>query len=295
MSERPSFLPPASFAEVAPAPDGFTAAMGRAKRRRARQLGEAGLAVGLAVALLTSVQMPTRDSGQDRVDIADQDSDRPAVEDDQNEIPADDQVVRPADPTPTSRPGSTVTGGTTAVSRPAGPAKAPVVAAPGTTPARPRSDRQTISDGLAWKRPVTRTDPMLGGSCVSQPSGWCFSASANRNSDETDLFDYDLTLTVCRALDESGQYVDFDTALQADFVISSDKEDLWTWSVGQRFDDTPDSLYFGPGSCVTWTTPSALVDDYGYKLDPGTYKLTARSIPAVFGENRFATATVTAE
>lgn len=289
MTERPAFLPPAEFVHVGPEPDGFSAALGRAQRRRRRQLGEAGVALGLAVALITGLNMPTRETGQDQVGVTDQDSpERPFTVDDDSAV--DDTVIALPDGGSTggvapaaSAPGSGGAGIRGGVrTSPTPPQKA-------TVPGRRPAPRDPMAGGLPYKRPLSRT-ATTPSACVS--TDWCPSLFAN----SVEANHYTLDFQLCRAIDAGPATVDFDSDREAEFVVSDADEDLWTWSRGQRFEFDPETITFGAGDCFVWTTDYVLtVDDYGDLLDPGTYTVRGWSFGDIVPEDVVGTTTITVE
>jgi hypothetical protein len=290
MSERPSFLPPADFQRVAPEPEGFTAALGSAQRRRRRQLGEAGVALGLAVALLAGINMPTRETGQDRVGVTDEAPSRPDLENDPTSDDDDTVVALPhssdepaagtAGGTATVRTGSGTGTGVGTVTSPGGQAAQPKV--PDRRPRAPRGP--SYADGLAYKRPTVRTAGALAGTCVQQM--WCVTPQVT--AVDTDVFE--LSVEVCRAIDAPAVWVDFDSKRQVEFSVHNDKQSFWTWSLGQAFADEPESLSFAAGTCYIWTTPySNPVDDFGRLLDKGRYTVTSFSYGSGLGPSHSGT------
>ena len=288
MSERPPFLPAAEFVHVAPEPEGFTAALGRARRRRRRQLGEAGVALSLAVAVLAGFQMPTRDAGQDRVDVVDRAPSTPDTVDDRSTDNAvDDGSTAIALPGATSSPATSNPG-----SRPAGPARPGTRVTPPATagqpaPARPRPAGRSLNDGLPYKEKLTRQESSLAGTCVT--TQWCLTAYPQ----STGQNHWTLDLQVCRAIDAPAVSVEFDSAREAEFVVHNQDAEFWTWSRGQRFAPDPESITFQPGGCFSWQTPYAAVDDMGQYMDPGTYTVTMWSFGSEIGPQFTASSSIT--
>lgn len=294
MSERPSFLPPAHFEPVAPEPTGFAAALGRAQRRRRRQLGEAGVALGLAVALLAGLNLPTRETGQDRVDVTT--PDRPELEQDDDDAGEpgrrdDEAVVALPEATGAVGSGGTSregTGDTGPTPRPAAAAsRRPQPAA--TASVRASARRNPYAAGLPYKKPLVRSESTPIATCVS--TDFCAYPRASKTGPNR----YTLTLELCRAIDAGPTTLDFDNDREAEFVVQDDDESLWTWSRGQRFDLDPETVTFAAGDCLAWSTDYVLtVDDYGNLLEPGDYSVRMWSY-GEGAEEYTATTTITVE
>jgi hypothetical protein len=291
MSERPSFLPPAEFVHVAAEPAGFAAAYGTARRRRRRQVGEAGLALGLAVALLGGLNLPTRESGQDRVGVTDGDAkqQREHVVADDAATDAETVVALPQSSASPPAPGRSVSGRRAGTPRTV-PGTQPVAGPRATAPAsRPRTPADPLEAGLAYKKPLTREETTPIVACAT--TGWCASMTQMQIDGDNH---YTLTFQLCRALDAAPVAVDFDNDREAEFVVSRGDVDYWTWSRAQRFSYEPETITFGAGTCYSWHDDYVLtVDDYGELLDPGDYTVKAWSYGTGVGTDVIATTTIT--
>jgi hypothetical protein len=195
--------------------------------------------------------------------------------------------------------------GATAAMQPAGapraagaPAAQPAPhAAPAPTPSGRASSAP--NNGHGNHGPMTRTEREFGELCPGGYTGvgtggvssgeWCVFMAPPGSRDSTPY--PTLTFTVCRSVTKDAGALTFDTAQEADFVISlrSTKKALWTWSTGQRFRSTRHVLYVGYSQCIDWQTNWDWRDDRGATIRAGqSLRLTCWSTSKELRNSRIA-------
>jgi hypothetical protein len=287
MSDRPDFLPAREFVPLPAEPGGFDAALSSARRRRRRQVGEAGIAVVMGVALLAGIQLgpDVRPDGADQVRV---DDDRP-----------DGDVAPAPDPSPTELALPLATGSAapsgqgSTVDRPAsdGTGERPV-AAPTASPRPGRRPPTSSQERLPARWAASRSGPFLNTSCVN--GSWCVYVRAQARPD-SDAYRYDFVLTVCRAATAGRATLSWPTTQPIDLTVRRGERTYWTWSRYQSFPAEDEVLTVDPRECYDWTTPYLNTDDDGALLSEGQYTLRGWSVAEELGEGRYNDTTFTVD
>lgn len=105
---------------------------------------------------------------------------------------------------------------------------------------------------------------------------WCMSPRVLKAEDA-----YALQLDLCVAVGARARRFSFATTQELDMWVATagtEPETLWTWSLGQHFSPNEHHLDIGPGECVTWETLWDATDEGGQALEPGNYRLFAKSL-----------------
>ncbi|MFN2625782.1 MAG: BsuPI-related putative proteinase inhibitor [Mycobacteriales bacterium] len=277
-------LPRAPFRPLAPAAGGFDSAYAEGRRRKRRRgIGTSALSGALAVALVTSgaldgIHAPVR-LGIDGPSVTNQ----PGL--DRNGRGDGDVATGDAD-LPMTALGPATAAGDKAAARLAPPGvRAPHAPSdPGS--ARGNDPYSSSKNRTTKKWPATATmttnyEPtcglLTGGRSVG--SGWCLRVSSSSQGADWS----DLRLQACREYGESASIMSFPTSQEVDFTIRKGKQTLWTWSRGQRFDDTPQVVTVGEMSCAQWSVRWDQVDEQGRRLKSGVYDLTGFSLADELG------------
>ena len=228
----------------------------RARRLRAQVAAAAGLVLVVMVGMLPSMDDRERAA---ELDVAGRDT----ISGDPLEMPQ----FSPVEPTDAAEPsGSSGSGrGTTAGRAPSAPAAAPTAeqvrpGAQAPAPGRPKP---------AMER--TRYENIYIG-CID----WCLSSNALKAGEN-----YVLRLDLCVAVGGRARRFSYTTTQELDlWVATSDPspETLWTWSLGQHFSPNEHHIDIAAGECVSWQTVWDATDERGEHLEPGTYRLFAKSL-----------------
>lgn len=232
------------------------------RRRRARNL-RAQVAAGVSLVVVVMVGLlPSLDDGgrAAELDVAGRETtqgvavEKPSLSD-----------VDPHDDS-TDVPASTNSG--RGVSSGRGPGASAV--APSVDQSRPGAEAPTPGRP---KPPMERTRyETLNIGCID----WCMSPRALKVEDH-----YALQLDLCVAVGARARRFSFATTQELDMWVATatnTPETLWTWSLGQQFSPNEHHVDIGPGECVTWQTLWDATDERGEQLEPGNYRLFARSL-----------------
>lgn len=263
---------------VPPPSDGLARAFREAaarRRRKAATTGGAGL-LGAAIVFATL----TGGSGQ----VLTQDDPLPPAQQDRN-------VLEPLAVDPLPSPAASAASAPTPVAAGprgvTGPAATPPPATPTSASARPPAARDTAPRAAAPYRPspMTRTSSVAGLSCASV-IGVCSSVYGRTGNDPV------LAMDLCNTGADTVR-LDFARRDEVDLTVSRDGRTLWRWSTGRPRVSDPHQVPVRAGSCLSWTTPYAGVDQSGTALPRGTYTLTATIDSADAGAVATATTTYT--
>jgi hypothetical protein len=282
---------PGAFVPVAPPADGLRLAFVAARRRRNRKAGATG-AAGLlaAVALLAStggagdrtlLQEPLPPSSTHGMDLL------PGVD----EQPAAPQTTSaPAATTPADVASAPRAGGTVAV--------VPLTrsAQQGTT--TPSGAGVRASKAKPVSGPMSRSTGFFytGGDLMcparkqqEQQRGLCTDVFATQTTSGT----MSITAEVCN-VGTNPEFLSYETARETDVSVQRAGLDVWRWSLGRSFAETPHNLAVSPQQCVRWTTAWSLVDAHGVKVKAGSYQLVAdMDADQVAGPDRHPSSTLT--
>ena len=257
-------LSPARIEPLAPESGGADAAWDEVcRRRRTRNLRtQVAAGVGLVVVVMVGL-LPSLDDGgrAAELDVAGRETtethavETPSMNDaepsDSPDLSADERGASGRGPSSGRAPRASAV---------APPADTPRPGAQAPTPGRPKP---------AMER--TRYESIYIG-CLD----WCMSPQALKQGE-----DYALKLDLCVAVGGRTRRFSYATTQEADLWVAtmgSDPETLWTWSLGQHFSPNEHHLDVGPGECVTWETVWDATDERGQRLEPGNYRLFAKSL-----------------
>jgi hypothetical protein len=262
---------PGAFVPVAPPADGLRLAFVAARRRRQRKAGATG-AAGLlaAVAFLAS----TGGAG-DRTLLQE-----PLPPASTSGLGVVTGTERSAAPTTSSAPSATAeVGNAGAPSR----ATAPVDHAgrPGTRDTAGGTSRGGFrAQGTrAVSGPMNRGSGYLyTGGDVTCPArkqqerqrGLCTDVYAGPSSANK----MNITAEICN-VGTATELLSFDTARELDLTVRHAGIEVWRWSLGRHFAQTPHNITVGTQQCITWTTTWEQVDSHGIRVKAGNYEIVA--------------------
>ena len=255
-------LSPARIESLAPEPGASEAAWDEVcRRRRTRNLrAQVAAGVGLVAVVMVGL-LPSLDDGgrAAELDVAGRETtdariiERPSITDDE----PDDSPQVPDGPSDAAGrgpgPSPNVPAAAPSADQPRPGAQAPT---PGRTkPVMERSRYETINIG-----------------CID----WCLQPHVLKEGD-----DYALNLDLCVAVGGRVRRFSFATTQELDMWVATgtaNPETLWTWSLGQQFSPNEHHLDIAPGECVRWRTLWDATDERGEDLEPGNYRLYAKSL-----------------
>lgn len=241
----------------------------RARARRTQIVTGLGLVLVVAAGLLPSLGQETKLA---KLDVAGRESTR-EVESAQRS----DEIVEPAgEESAASGIGAEPRQSPFSAGSSQPPAAAPGHASPSEPPTAPPA-----------KPPVERT--RRNTTIVPCVTDWCLMASATRQGDR-----YALALDICVPVGTRTRRFSYPTTQEADFSVAPNSvpgAPVWTWSSGQRFPANLHHVDITAGECVMWTTHWDATDESGARLEPGTYRLSVRSLAEQTAERSTATTT----
>ena len=265
---------PGGFVPVAPPADGLRLAFVAARRRRNRKAGASG-AAGLlaAVALLASVG-----GGGDRTLL--QEPVPPANNPGLGLLPSggDQELTQSTPPATTTSTQVHVAGAPTT-----GGGSSQVGGTGAAQPDDRTTDSSTSKAGArtASKRPISgpmkRSDTLFytNGDLVcparkqqERQRGFCTDLVVNQS--QTGV--WSLTAEICNVGTQT-ELLSFATALEVDLRIKQSGLEVWRWSLGRQFAQTPHEMTVGTQTCIRWTTEWAQVDSHGVPVKAGTYQV----------------------
>jgi hypothetical protein len=262
---------PGAFVPVAPPADGLRLAFVAARRRRNRKAGAAGTAgVLAAVALLASTG-----GGGERTLLQ------------QEPLPPSSGVLTgngepSAAPTHTSGPAANAP-----VDGALGQSSGGLVVAAGANvpadghEAAPTTDRRMRTQRTApVSGPMTRGSNILyTGSDLTCPArkqqerqrGLCTDIYASSSSSTGTM---SMTAEICN-VGTATEVLNYATARELDLSVRRAGLEVWRWSVGRHFANSPHDLTVGAQECINWTTTWAQVDSRGMRVKAGSYDVVA--------------------
>lgn len=271
---------PGGFVPVAPPADGLRLAFVAARRRRTKKAGATGAAGLLAAfALLASMGGP---------------ADRTLL---QEPLPPSSTsglgVLEGAgDPSaaPTSKDVDVATSELDMATAPAGDTSAPAAGRSGrTVSGSADSDQSTTSSTSsrgtrvqapkAVSGPMTRSSGYLytGGDVMcparkqqEKQRGLCTDVYASSSSANATT----ITAQICN-VGTAIEILSYATARELDLRVRHSGIEVWRWSLGRHFEDTPHSLTVRAQECIVWTTEWSKVDSRGVRVKAGSYEVVA--------------------
>ena len=255
-------LSPARIESLPPEPGGSEVAWDEVIRRRGRRVLRAQVAAGVGLVLIVMVGLlPSLDDGgrAAELDVAGDPSgqratsDAPSLMDEQPEAPEDvSGEGGSVGPRSSGRaPGTSAASPAVIESRPS----APVPAAGRPKPAMRRTQQESFYIG-----------------CIE----WCLQPQVLKEGDR-----YALRMDLCVAVGGRARRFSYATVQEVDMWVATNEQQpqtLWTWSLGQQFPTSEHHLDISPGQCVMWQTLWDATDERGEPLEPGNYRLFAKSL-----------------
>jgi hypothetical protein len=83
-----------------------------------------------------------------------------------------------------------------------------------------------------------------------------------------------ITAEVCN-VGAATEVLSYDTARELDVSVRRSGLDVWRWSLGRQFGQTPHDITVGAQECIQWTTSWAQVDSHGVRVKAGSYIVVA--------------------
>ncbi|MDT7570602.1 MAG: hypothetical protein QOE05_776 [Actinomycetota bacterium] len=266
---------PGAFVPVAPPADGLRLAFVAARRRRNRKAGATG-----AAGLLATVAVLASTGGAADRTLLQQEPLPPSSTNGLGVVPgAPDPSAAPtktAAPDPGARP-DVASGPRDALAQSAGR----TVPAGGDEETTPTSRGGVRAQGTkAVSGPMSRSSGYLytGGDVMcparkqqERQRGLCTDVYAGSSSTAGSM---SITAQICN-VGTATELLSYATARELDVSIRQSGLDVWRWSLGRHFADTPHDLIVGAQQCIMWTTSWAQVDSHGVHVKDGTYNVVA--------------------
>jgi hypothetical protein len=265
---------PGGFVPVAPPADGLRLAFVAARRRRNRKAGTTGVAGLLAaVAVIASTG-----GGADRTLLQ------------QEPLPPSSTsglgVVTGAGEASTAPDRDAQSTASTALDTAAGtgaqrsaPAAGESVRTNGDGVTTTSRRRVGASGTKAVSGPMTRSSGFLytGGDVMcparkqqERQRGLCTDISAYQTGTGT----VGITAEVCN-VGAANETLSFATARELDLSVRHSGLEVWRWSIGRHFANSPHELSVGTQECIVWSTQWSQVDSHGVPVKPGSYDVVA--------------------
>lgn len=275
-------VPRRSYPLVVAPPGGFDDAVRRGRRLRRRRAGGSTGAALMVVGAITFASLGS-DGGTNGL--------RPTREAPHHERTAPAAPVATASVSPEPSPSAVTSTKPRAGSRPVAGVATTTAPAPPPPPAptpdaapespRPRRGSTTTSRSYAQRAPIEESGPSPSTStdtqCLSTGADWCADVPSVYPTTQNGVTRYELTYTLCRAVDAGTGTIRYNRAQRTDFATThkATNDTVWTYSAGQRVRPADTTLDVPAGYCVSWVTVWDGYDDFGHTPPGGTYVLTA--------------------